>query len=191
MPEYYFICPANQRRPGCVEALYCATPFLGQQRAPNGQVYNVPNAQQTWAWLAQQGLPFPPGVSFACRNITPYPNQEQNRSPMLIAVHYTPAPVQATQVQINAPYNTPVGNRGQNNVELPVVGAPRVGQQGAFEVLPDAALPGNADPMLGEHDGQGGTYSDIQSDGTEYTRPDGVLKPFDPQQQQMPSMPGR
>ncbi len=176
--DYFFKCPDGREMAGCVERLCCYSPFIAPRRHPNGQPMVDqrsgqpiigPDAQKTWNWLVQQGYPLPQGVSFEC--IITNPAQKAERSPYIYCVQYTIA--QATRAPIQAPYADPVGNRG--NAPPPMAGpAPipgvRTPNSGTYETLPDGALPSNSDPMLGEIDGAGGTFTDIDAQGNEIPR---------------------
>lgn len=176
MPHYCFYCPQGREVAGCVERICCCTPFIrpkvnqhGQQlvNPQTRQPIAEPDAQKTWQWLISLGYAFPPGVDFACTILNPMMDQSQRAPSVYCVQHSAPS---ATRAPIDAPYAQPVGNRGQQGAPLPMAGQPRVGNAGAYEVLPDTALPGNSDPMLGEIDGAGGTYMDLDSAGNEIPR---------------------
>ena len=176
--DYFFKCPDGREVAGCVERICCYSPFIAPRRHPNGQPLvdqrtgqpaAGPDAQKTWNWLIQQGYPFPQGIPFEC--IITNPAQKAERAPYIYCVQYTlPS---ATRAPIQAPYADPVGNRG--SAPPPMAGpAPAPGERrynpGTYEALPDVALASNSDPMIGEIDGAGGTFTDIDGQGNEVQR---------------------
>lgn len=183
MPMYTFECPPQQRIAGCVEKIVVRTPFLKGKFHPNGapvidprtnRQVPEPDSQQTWAWVAQQRLPLPPSANFS-GSIQSY-TADANLPPEVIATQYTQQQVQA-HAQIHAPYGQPVGNAGAYQPP-PMVDpryqnpAAKIYRQDQWEPLDGAALPGGTDPMLGDVDPAGGTFTDIDSAGNEIQRQD-------------------
>ncbi len=180
MSHYCFTCPEGREVAGCVERICCYSPFLRprlhpQTRQPladqQGRPLVEPDAGRTWQWLMQLNYAFPQGVQFLCTVTNPMTDQSQ-RSPNVYCIQTT-AP-QASRAQVDAPYAQPVGNRGVQSAPVmasPQGAAPRhPSQAGMYDTLPDAALAGNSDPMLGEIDAAGGTYTDIDGNGNEVPR---------------------
>ncbi len=170
-----FSCRQEQGIPGCVERVCLYTPWNQPQQVQNpqnGQIVVMNPGQLAWQWLSSQGLVFPQGVSFTPAVINPQGTNPAgaNNQPAIYCVQKTDQSVE--RAQVSAPYANPVGN-GKYLTEPPVQqpkGAPRAVPQGAYEDLHDAGLAINSDPMMGEMDGAAGTFSDIDSTGTERLR---------------------
>lgn len=169
MAHYFFMAPKGTETPECVERICCSTPFMRQ--SPRGP---MPDAQATWNWLTQQGYRFPPNVAFEGQILNP---QNLSNQPYVFCVQTT-APM-VGRAPIDALYAQPVGNRGVQQMP-PIAGQERIGSAGMYQQLPDAALPSNSDPMLGDIDGAGGTYADIDGNGQETLRGQDLLRPAGP-----------
>lgn len=190
MPHLCWMCPDEQRVAGCIERLVQYSPFIAPAVNPNNgqplinpktnrQMY-MADVRAAWnwlvtSWLPQSGYQFPPNVAFNC-TIT-NPARGEDRAPSVYCVQETKPVV--TREQISAPYAQPVGNRGQSAVPLPMPNQPRtlMNPAGSLEPLPDPALPSNQDPLMGEIDGSGGTYMDIDGNGNEVVRQNLVPQP--------------
>ncbi len=162
MPIFSF--QFNPPSAGCVEKVVMSTPWNQPQRHPQtGQAMQPTDA--AWVWLqgyANQrdanGNPvlfFPPGCSVGCQQIG---TGGEGQQPNVISVQTTVA--SADRQQINAPYGQPVGN-GRQLTMPPIASKERLVPQGLYEPLSDVALASNADPLMGEMDGEGGTFTDF------------------------------
>lgn len=151
--------------------------FVAKQSVPAGYAERIGitsphNVQQVWQYISQNPAAFriPPGVAFQPTLLRDQSGPQTSVFCIQIVQGPTVAPA-----QVSAPYADPYGNRGQQSappIQPPGSNQPRPpDQRGAMEEIPDAALPGNADPMLGDIDGLGGTYSDIDGQGRETIRP--------------------
>ena len=164
MPHYCWMCPdgnsvmgvdrrtgqqgilPDQRVAGCVERLCCCTPFVKPMiqniRHPQtGQVMQrrvaAPDAQATLTWIMQSGFAMAPGADYQCI-ITNAVNDPQTTPSVYCVQETKPAVVRE---QINAPTMQPVGNAGAPVAPPPLPNQPRTVPFGAFETLPDPALP--------------------------------------------------
>lgn len=173
-----FMFMTDQQVAGCVERILVASPFLKPAvvNTPQGQrQMNVPDPKATWNWVSQQQLPFPPGANFKTYIISAS-YMKDITSPQVLMVQTAPPVLSESGVNSGSPYGPPVGNRGAPIGPPPIAGQP--GGGGHYEDLPDAALPGNADPMVGDTDPAGGTFTDIDLQGNE-TRRD-MMRPISP-----------
>ena len=191
MPHYCWMCPdgktvqgvdprtgqmailPDQRVAGCVERLCCYTPFIkpGQMMHPQTRQMvqvAVPDEVATWTWINQSsGQRLSPGADYQC--VVTNPARGKGGQPSVYCVQTTEPSV--VREQVNAPTMQPVGNAGSPVGPAPLPGQPRTVPFGAFEQLPDPALPGYSDPVMGDIDAAGGTYTDIDaSTGQEVRR---------------------
>ncbi len=114
-----------------------------------------------------QRIPLPPQVQFVPTLLS----NEKNRGDTEVMMVQTSQPT-ADRVQTNAVEGMPVGN-GYNLTPPPTLqpqNAQRENPMGTYDVLPDCALAANSDSMMGEMDGQGGTWTDVDSQGREVPR---------------------
>ncbi len=174
---------AKQPTGGCIERLVVSGPFFATNPATrqllldrNGKM--IPDIPGAWnwasAWAAQQQMPLAQG------GYQPYFIAD-SQNPVVVAVQTTIPAIQQN-VQVNAPFNSPVGNPGVMD-ELPVQRPREQCRPNAdgcmdMELISNAALPRNSDPMFGEIDGAGGTMTEINSNGVEETRTG--IRPFPP-----------
>ncbi len=182
MPHFTFIFTPAQA--GCVERVVLSTPWFQNARGPQGQV--VDPGAQAWAYLlnfAQQRDQFgqpclifpsglqPSGIQCICTN----PNGH-SQQPNVYCIQKTEPLVD--RQQINAPYSMPVSSGGGLTPPpaQPPPNAPRAVPQGMYEDLTDSALASTADSVLGDMDGAGGTYTDVDSQGREVKR--GMMSPY-------------
>lgn len=174
----------DQRVAGCVERLCCSHPAMraGVQTARHpqtGQMVQqrvaIPDVEAAWNWLTQtygrspqnpNGLIFSPHANYKCTVTNSARGVDNVPSMYCVQIAY-PAVVREN---VNAPTSQPVGNSGHEIGPPPMSGQPRAVPPGAFEEMPDAALAANSDPAFGEIDPQGGTYTDIDSQGQEVRR---------------------
>jgi hypothetical protein len=172
MPHLAFKCPDQQKIAGCLEAFMMYIPF-----DPRGQVNTqqgpMSGAQVAWSLALQdcanKRIPLPPNASFQPELISPA--KDKGEAPFIYMVQVTQPT--ADRVQTNAVEGMPVGN-GYNLTPPPVLqpqNAQRANPMGTYDMLPDCALAANSDSMMGEMDGLGGTWTDVDSSGREVVRP--------------------
>ncbi len=172
MPIFNF--SFEPRSAGCVERATVMTPWGQPQRHPQtGQAMSPPDA--AWYWLQtyanqkdQNGncaLYFPPNCQVGCQAVG---GGGEGQPAQVLAVQVcNPS---ADRQQVNAPYNQPIGN-GRNLTLPPEQQKQRVVPQGLYEDLTDCALASNSDSLMGEMDGEAGTFTDYSpNDRTETVR---------------------
>lgn len=170
MPHFLFMCPQGKETPGCIERFMVYVPWNKPAPAMNGHGQPLSNpqtgqpvmmtpAQMAWQWGYEQlknSYPFPPGVPYNCQQLT-------NGAPEPSAYCVQTTPPAESRVPVNAPWGTPVASH--QNLTMPPSatpqGGPRGAPQGMYEEIHDCGLVTNADPMMGEIDGAGGTFTDI------------------------------
>lgn len=170
MPHFCFTFEPSSA--GCVERVCLFTPWAQPARAPNGSV--VQPADQAWAYLqsfASQrdqnnnpSLVFSPGCKINCMCTNP---GGTGNTPNVYCIQK--ADPYVGRAQVNAPYGQPVSSGGMMSTP-PLPSKDRLVPQGVYEELNDCALPRTNDSLLGEMDGEGGTYTDVDSQGREIPR---------------------
>lgn len=164
---------------GCVAKVILKTPWdrpvreQPSQHFPQGRILNPPEAACAWlgSYGAQQDqygnpvLLFPPGSQPLIHQI----GNEHGPAQVLAIEPYPPI---VDRQQVNAPYGQPVGNGRSFALppEQPKPNAPRAVPMGMYEPLADCAVTLNSDSLMGDSDGEGGTYTDIDSMGNEVVR---------------------
>ncbi len=164
---YLFRCPDGREVAGCIRNIVVSAPFVTAQQVQlaNGQTatQQVPDRATAFRWalntLIQRGYVFPPNVQFEPYTLNPVANP-QERNAQIISVEISGAAT--TRINPDVAVNSPVGHAGAPSSLPPQAGAPG---RSDFEQLPDAALSGNSDPMVGDIDAAGGTYTDIELQG--------------------------
>lgn len=170
MPHFCFV---NQTPvpAGFVERICAYSPWTKTQamQTPNGVVQLDP-LQAAWNAIqqlaAQNGWAFAEGVNYAPQ-IT---NKVTDMGPAfkVYCIQFAQPGVERTQV--NAPYGVPVGN-GRQLTMPPMAKRERDVPQGAYEQVDSCALPTTpGDGLLSEMDGEGGTFTDLDSLGNEVVR---------------------
>ena len=166
---------------GCLASIRVQTPWSAEKnyeqpspQFPQGRWLTPPEA--AFDYLCKYAnqrdvngnclLYFPPD----CKT---YVKQEsaQNGQPGIADPTVYPATVDRQQV--NAPYNMPVGTGHGLSMppEQQPKGATRAVPSGMYEQLEDVALANTSDPLMGEMDGEGGTWTDFSpTDRTETRR---------------------
>lgn len=164
---------------GCVAKVVVKTPWNRPVKEQPSQVYPQGRVLQpveaAYAWLAAFGaqrdgygnprLLFPPQAQCQAQPLGP-----DDGEATILAVE--PYPATVDRQPVTAPYGMPVGN-GHSMApppQLPPPNAQRVVPQGMYEELGDCALANTTDPLMGEMDGLGGTYTDVDSMGREVIR---------------------
>lgn len=165
---------------GCMASVVVQTPWdqkqnyeKPSQQFPQGRVLSPPEA--AFAFLCNYAnqrdangnclLYFPPNVQTKCELLG-----DKNGQPAVGTVQkFEPT---SDRQQVNAPDNFPVGNGRSYALppEQPQKGAARAVPQGLYEDLTDCALPRTSDSLLGDMDGEAGTYTDTDSMGNEVVR---------------------
>lgn len=162
MPHYVFTFTPSVA--GCVERVCLFTPWV-----QNGPAL-------AWQWLQQfartpdpSGRPvlmFAQNCNVGCTCTNP---GGAGTAPNVYCVQKAEPLID--RQQINAPYGSPIGNgHALTMPPLPTKGRDASSPQGMYENMPDCALANNADPMFGDSDGAGGTFSDLDSTGHEVIR---------------------
>lgn len=171
MPHLKFTCPEQQRIAGCLQAFMMYTPFDPRLQVQTQQG-PMTGAQVAWNLAMQdcanKRIPLPPQCQFAPTLIST--NKDQGEQPSIYMVEITQPT--ANRVQTNAVEGMPVGN-GYSLAPPPTIqpmNAPRANPMGSYDELPDCALAANHDTMMGEMDGEGGTWTDVDSRGNEVPR---------------------
>ncbi len=174
---------AIQPMGGCIERVVVSGPFFMMNPSTRQFLLDqnkklIPDITTAWNWASQwagqQQMPLAPG------GYKPYFIAD-SQQPVVVAVQTTVPAVQ-NNVQINAPFNSPVGNPGVMD-ELPVQRPREQCRPNAdgcmdMDMISNAALPRNSDPLMGEIDGAGGTFTELNSNGVEETRTG--IRPFPP-----------
>lgn len=184
MPQFRFTCPEQKRAAGRIEAIQVRGPFMRPVQLPTGQTGYQPDSTMAWNWLIgnldkfNPPLPFPPNTPFTPALEDPQYVPQIDVTPRVVGVHLTPVPTVQRTV-IDAPTMQPTGNPGAS----PPGGGmenwlPNQRMDTGYEIISDQALPRSADPMLGEIDPEGGTFTDISSTGVEIKRE--LRRPYGP-----------
>lgn len=167
---------------GCLASVVVQTPWAAEknyeqpsQQFPQGRWLTPPEA--AYAFLCNYAnqrdgngtcfMYFPPEPrQIQCQAVSAH-----NGGPGIAEPTVYPATVDRQQV--NAPYNMPIGNgRGLTlPPEQTPKNAPRGVPCGMYEQLEDVALANTSDPLMGEMDAEGGTWTDFSpTDRTETKR---------------------
>ncbi len=169
MPHFMFSVGKGAEVGGCVERVCLFTPWHKPTQVTNsqtGQPMVLQPVQIAWNWLAQQALVWPQGAEIKPIMLNP---GGTGSAPVVYCIQKTDPVLE--RAQVNAPYGSPQGN-GQV-LTMPPIAAPK-GQQsmnhGSYEEIHSSGLPNTGDTMMGEFDTLGGTFSDLESNGTETIR---------------------
>lgn len=170
---------------GCVSRVVVCGPFHKKgirQHPQTGQQVEVweVDAPRALQYIASQGIQFPNGYKINQFVLNAAYDQAAHAKPAILAIHEEKPDLSQQYVQSGQPYGPPYGSGGPVAAEPPMAGAPRSGEKGLFEVLPDIALARSQDGLL-EVDEMGGTWMDIDKLGNEERR--GDVKPIAPQGQ--------
>lgn len=166
---------------GCVASVLVQTPWAAAQNQeppsqayPQGRVLSPPEA--AFSFLCNYAnqrdangtclMYFPQNAEIKCQAV----NQSHGGPGVGDVTVY---PATADRQQINAPYNMPIGNG--RVLTLPPEQAPKNAQRavpcGMYEQLEDCAVGNTSDPLMGEMDAEGGTWTDFSpTDRTEVKR---------------------
>lgn len=170
MPHICFINDPQQGAVpvGYVERVCVYSPWTQNQRAQNGATVNPIEA----AWYALQqlaqknGWVFSPGVDY--KPMITNKATDMGNEFKCYCVQFAQPSVE--RAQVNAPYGVPHGN-GRQLTMPPVATKERSVAQGLYEQIDQSALPANAgDGLMAEMDGEGGTWTDLDSLGNEVVR---------------------
>lgn len=167
MPYYLFVCPPEQCAAGCIERCVFFSPQTQPMHATVQTEQGPRNVMLTpdqYAWrllqqeAANRGWIFAPNATYKAMPV----DRPMSRATPICVQMSIPAD---SRVQVNAPDNQPVGNTRQLTMPplLQPKGAPRTVPSGMYEELNNCALVSNADSLLGEMDGQAGTFTDVDA----------------------------
>ncbi len=155
MPWTAFVVKEQFQQPGMRDRLVCYSPFVKPVVDSLGRPAQMFDDFKTWQALQGAGY-FPAMLSL--QQVDYYLLKEMPGSPLnVVCDHIVPLPVTAVPTVVNAVTANPTSNRGQYGAAVPIADVP----SGTYATLPDAALPSNDDPIMGNLDPTAGTYSDI------------------------------
>ncbi len=169
MPHFCFVFTPSQS--GCVERACVSTPWFQPQQTQQGP---VDPKQLAYNYLMQYSnqrdgnnnpiLFFAQNAKCECIVINP----SAHTPPNVYCIQK--AEPTADRCQVNAPYNMPLSN-GQGLTMPPIASQEKRMNPGMYEPMHDSALPRTNDTLLGEMDGEGGTFTDYSpTTGTETVR---------------------
>lgn len=114
--------------------------------------------QAAYNWLASQtNYVWPQNVNLNCLQLS---DSVSGREPVIYCIQKTEASIE--RAQVNAPFSTPFGS--SKVLTMPPQAAPEGSQRhqhGMYEEIDGSGLVNNADPLMGEVDGHGGTFTDF------------------------------